>query len=1015
MKKVILGLLLLLCPIVMIAQNFTVTGTITSANDNTPLPGVSVIIKGTTVGVTSDINGKYSIDAENLNDILVFSFIGMKSQEIHIDGVALIDVVMQTESYDMDEVVVIGYGVTKKAAFTGAASVVDKEKMADKVVSNPINSLEGSVAGLQLNIKSGQPGAPATIYIRGRNSLNSGTQPLYVIDGVPIEAGSWGTRTDEGQEFSPLSCINADDIENITVLKDATATSIYGARAANGVMVITTKQGKAGSKTKISFGIKRGWEELPSYTDDYKTLGKDQYNELQIEGWANYLGVDNATAEDKYYNGSLYGYSLADNGITKENMANVDWMDAITRSGQIQEYNFSIQSSGKSEDSPNLYLSLSYLDNEAYIRGKDFERYSFRLNINQKPIDWVKYGINTSLAYSETNMGAGGGYYSDPITQAMMQSPLTPVKTENGDWNFNTANGYNPVAQRSAKGDKSEQKTWRAIISPYVTLNFTPELFFTSRLGLDFMNINEFGFWSFLQPQGNGMRGMGEHSTHTQTMLTQTNTLNYLKTINDDHHLNLLAGQEISQTNLNTSYLSGSNYPVPDMNVVSLAATPGSAATYKEELRLASFFFNGQYDYKNKYYFSASYRYDGSSRFGDNNQWASFWSVGGKYRISAENFMQSTSDWLDNLMIRASYGTSGNQAVGGNWYASRSLYAYGRNYNSNGGSVADQYGNKDLQWEETAKFNIGLDAHIFSRFDVTLDYYIHKTQDMVFDVPMSHTSGYSSIPQNIGELENKGIELSIKANILNTKDWRWDASLVASKNENEITKLSTDLPIESTTTIIEVGRDIFQFKMIEFAGVDPDTGDALYYLKENGSETTTNYNEAEKRYVGAPTPDLQGSLSTTLKFKNFDFSTQLNYSIGGKIYGNHLRYDENRGNGLNQNTTKYVYENRWKKPGDIAKVPRFEMDQPNHHSSQFLMDGDYLKIKNVVLGYTLPKRWTNSIKCEKIRIYGSVTNLYTFTKSNYRGFDPAGNDADGIQWWNYPTPRTFMFGINVNL
>jgi len=1023
MKKVLFALsIMVMVGLQVMAQTTNVTGTVTDASDGSPIPGVSVFVKGTTIGTVTMPDGTYNLAVPNDAATVVFSFVGMAAQEIAFNGQATINAVMKSDAFDVGEVVVTGYGVTKKAAFTGAASTLGDEKIADRATANPVKALEGNVAGLQMNTGSGQPGAPSTIYIRGRNSLNSGTQPLYVIDGVPMESGNWGMREREGSEFSPLSSLNSADIETITVLKDATATSIYGARAANGVIVITTKKGKTGSKTKVSFGMKMGWEELPTYTDDYKTVNADQYNELQVEGWANYFGTDKATAEDRYYNGSIFGgYSLPDQGITPENMDDVNWLEEITRKGKVREYNFSLQSAGNEKTSPKIYLSAGYLNNEAFVTGKDFQRYSFRFNLDQKPADWISYGINSSLSYTEMNMGSGGGYFSDPITQSMMQSPLTSVRDENGDWNFNTINKYNPVAQRSEYGDKSENKNYRALISPFVTLNLLPELAYTSRVGIDFMHMNEFGYWSFLQPQGNDMRGMGENGTNDQTLMTITNTLNYIKTLNESHNINLLFGQENSQTNLSTTYLSGSNYPVPDKNVVSLAATPGSASTNKYELRLASFFFNGQYDFNGKYYLSASYRYDGSSRFGENNKWAGFWSVGGKYRLTAEEFMSSTSNWLDNMTVRASYGTSGNQAVGitsgaiySGWYASRPLYGYGYNYNSSGGSAPEQYGNDDLKWEETAKFNVGIDATIMSMFDVTFDYYHHTTQDMVFRVPMSLTSGYRNIPQNIGELENKGFELSVRANIIRKQNLNWSVSVVGSKNENTVKKLSTDLPIEGTTTIIEAGRDIFQFKMKEFAGVDSETGNSLFYLNETGEETTDNYNKAAKRYVGASTPDFQGSVSTDLKFANFDFALQMNYSMGGKIYGSNLRYDEQHGGGLKQTTTKYVYENRWQKPGDITDVPRYEMTDRNNHSSQFLMDGDYLKIQNVVLGYTLPSDFTSKIKMSNVRVYASVSNLYTFSKSNYRGFDPAGIGANGIQWWNYPSPRTVLFGLNVN-
>ncbi|MCG8582581.1 MAG: SusC/RagA family TonB-linked outer membrane protein, partial [Bacteroidales bacterium] len=420
MQKVLITLSgMLLLGWSLLAQNSTLSGTVTDAADNSPIPGVSVFVKGTTTGTITSADGTYSLSVPDDASVIVYSFVGMKTQEIAYSGQSKINVSLQSDAIDMDEVVVTGYGVTKKAAFTGAASTLGDEKIIDRTNANPVRSLEGNVAGLQMNTGSGQPGAPSTIYIRGKNSLNSGTQPLYVIDGVPMEAGTWGMRENEGSEYSPLSSLNSNDIETITVLKDATATSIYGARAANGVIVITTKKGQTGSKTRVSFGMKMGWEEMPVYTDDYKVVNADQYNELQVEGWQNYLGVDYETAKDRYYNGSIFGYSLADQGITTENMANVHWMDEVTQTGFVQEYNFSLQSAGESQTSPRVYLSAGYLDNEAFVKGKDFKRYSFRFNLDQKPSNWISYGVNSSLSYTEMNMGSGGGYFSDPVTQAM--------------------------------------------------------------------------------------------------------------------------------------------------------------------------------------------------------------------------------------------------------------------------------------------------------------------------------------------------------------------------------------------------------------------------------------------------------------------------------------------------------------------------------------------------------------------------------------------------------------------
>ena len=478
---------------------------------------------------------------------MVVSFIGMTSQEVGIKATLHISLKPDTEV--LDEVVVTGYGVTKKAAFTGAASTVATDKIVNKTDANPIKALEGTVPGLQMNIASGQPGAPATIFIRGRNSINSGTQPLYIVDGVPYNSDAVGVRASEGQETSPLANLNANDIESMTVLKDATATSIYGARAANGVIVITTKKGKAG-KTKVNFSAKVGVQMMPAYKHfDYSPVNADQYKEMWFEAMENEMAAwgDNSTV--KYYLDGLglsydkSGYSDFLNwgiGNTSPEGTATNWLDEVTRNGLTQEYSVDVQGGSSDSHGPRYFLSLNYLNDEAIVIGKDLKRYSFRFNFEQAPSKVFKFGFNTNFVYSETNMGAGGGYFSDPITQAFMQSPITSVKKEDGSWNFDTVNGYNPVAQRSELGDQSLAKQYRILLSPYIQINFTPDLYFMTRGGADIYLVDEFGYWSFLQPQGSDMKGMGENSNTTRSLLSITNTLNYLKTFNEKHNVNFL-------------------------------------------------------------------------------------------------------------------------------------------------------------------------------------------------------------------------------------------------------------------------------------------------------------------------------------------------------------------------------------------------------------------------------------------------------------------------------------------
>ena len=1015
----------------VVAQNADIKGIVTSSEDNEPVVGASVLVEGTTLGSITNIDGEFTIaNVPSSAKTLRVTYVGMQTQSIHIVRGKVMHIQLNANAELLEEVVVTGYGVTKKAAFTGAATTLGSDKIEGKNDVNPIKSLEGAVPGLQMSVSSGQPGAPAYIYVRGRNSLNSGTQPLYVVDGVPYFADAIGVRSDEGQTVSPLSSLNSNDIESITVLKDATATSIYGARAANGVVVITTKKGKSG-KPSVNFTAKVGFETMPSMPDKYKSVDAAKHLELATEALLNaYKDYGNNSTFGNYNEAYGLGCSYDKEGALdfydwytggwysnhKEYGYDTNWLDEVTRTGLIQEYGVDISGGGRTETAAKYYLSMNYLDEKAIVIGKDLTRYSFRFNLEQAPSKWVKFGFNTNLSYTDINMGSGGGYFSDPITMAYMMNPLTPVRDQNGEWNWDTSYvGYNPVAQRSDKGDKSNAKQYRGSLAPWVQINFSPKLFWLTRASIDLLLADEFGYWSFMQPQGKEMRGMGENNYTTNTQLSVTNTLNYIDTFKEKHHVNFLLGQEGQKTLTKYAYLEGSNYPVDYLNQVSNSAVPSSASTSKYELVLASFFANAQYDYDNKYYLSASLRYDGSSRFGSNNRWAGFWSVGAKYRVSAEKFMEGTKDWLTNLTLRASYGTSGNQEVGNGWYASRDLFGFGYNYNNLPGMAHEQFGNPDLKWEQTKKFNVGVDITLFDRINIELDYYKHKTTDMVFAVPLSYTTGISSYYKNIGELSNKGFEMSIGAQIIKSKDWQWDVTVTGSLNKNKVEKLSTDMPIEGAYQTTEVGYPIYQFKMKEYAGVDPETGAALWYLNETGDETTTAYNKAAKRYLGSPNPDFAGSISSTLKWKGFDLAIQLNYSLGAKIYGDNLRYDEQIGGSFYENFTNYVYENRWQKPGDITDVPRLTTDgaYENSTSSRFLMDGDYLKIRSLTVGYTLPQSWLKKSFVNNCRVFMNAENLYTICADNYRGFDPAGIAASGVQWWNYPLPRSVMFGVTL--
>ena len=1045
-KRFFLMLVALFTSLSLAMAQKAVTGEVISASDAQPIIGASIVVKGNpTIGVQTDINGRFSFEVPTSARYIVVSYVGMKTKEVIIESRPL-KIFLEENATMTDAVVVTGYGTTSKKAFTGAASSISDEKVKARFDANPINALKGNMPGLTIANNSGQPGAPTTIFVRGRNSLNSGTQPLYVIDGVPIESGIFGTRVKEGVEISPLSTLSMSDIETLTVLKDASATSIYGARAANGVIVITTKKGRAGFK--LNFTTRLGGSSMPvtSGSKRYRPI-KDAnlYREMLLESMANPLKYSSVVGlqgtYEKYYKDLGYGDTDADrlkffNKDYWEDIITVpetggqatDWLKEVTRTGMLQNYALDISGGGDNPRAPRYYVAFDYLKEDGMVIGKDLGRYSIRLNLNQEPYKFFKYGINAALSLTETNMGTSGGYFTDPITQAFMQNPFSPVM-DGKDYNTaHTINGYNPVAVMSKNGNKNNQKQYRALVSPYVTITFLDWLSFTSRYGLDAYILDDFGYWSFYTKDGKNNNGYGENGYFTNFYQTITNTLNVNKSW-EDHHLRALVGQEGQSTYYKEAYMSATNYPVKDLNVLSLASKPGEVSSNINQLYLLSFFSNAEYDYASRYYLSASLRADASSRFHKNNRWGVFYSLGAKWRIASEAFMKDAQDYVQELTLRSSWGTTGNQSVGTGWYAARGLYSFGGfAYAGNPGMFLTQFENPDLKWEKTRKFNFGFDTRLFNFLSLSIDYYNHLTTDMAFLVPLSKTVGNADWYENIGKLRNQGVEFELGFDALQTQNALLRFSFTGAWNQNRIVKLSTDKPIERAITIIEPGKDIYSWKMKEWAGVDPETGVGRWYKNrvetdEKGNKrtvidhstgTTTDYNEAPKVDLGKASPDFQGGFRTDFSYKNFDFSILLNYQLGGKVYGDNLGYDEQTGSSLGSNFTQYVADNRWRKPGQKALVPMLYDSRTtwNNASSRFLMSSDYLKIQNIMVGYTIEEALPQ-VGVGSIRFFFSMDNVYTFVAKDYRGFDPASIGANGFQWWNYPMSMKFTGGVTI--
>ena len=907
---------------------------------------------------------------------------------------------MKPDTEVLDEVVVTGYGVQRKASFTGAAAVVGKDVLAKKTDANFVKALEGAVPGIQMNNSTSMPGIWGSIYVRGRGSLNSGTQPLYVIDGMPVDSDTDDNSLtySTNNTIDPMSSLNPADIESITVLKDAAATAIYGSRAANGVIVVTTKKGAEG-KFNINLDIKQGFVTTANNNMDFANA--QQTMKLFTDGYTAAQGGD--WQEN-------YNY-LADDYFGWDRKSSYDWMDAISRKGYYQDYNLNMQ--GRT-GSTGYYVGLGYLNTEGLIIGSDLERFSGRLNLDTK-FKWATLGVNSSYSYTTQNgfSLSTAGSMSSPLTAAVSsQTPMDPFYDSEG--NYANINNYNPLALMDEKtGELNQSNTQMVNLNPYFQIDFGKGIYAKTTLGVNINELRQYQYWSALyNPQAQDYNGLGQQYNSKSTVVTCNNIIGWNYKFADKHDISLMLGQEMQKKSYFYEYYAKSDFPfaASGMRDLTTAGTDQGNEYYKQEARLASYFADVHYSYADKYYLSGSFRRDGSSVFGTDNRWGNFWSVGGKWRISGEEFL-SENEIITNATLRASYGTVGNQDI--SWYAARGFYSSGYNYNQMPGMRPTSIPNPELTWEVSKKFDIGFDLSFLQRIHLTFDFYNEETSDALFEIPLSMTTGISKTYQNIGSIRNRGIEFSINTSIIQNNDLNWNFFANLTWNKNEVIKLSTDDPLEYTYQIIEQGHPYSQFYMKEYVGIDHETGKPLWYLNKEGDETTSDYNAAAKRYVGDADPKVLGGFGTNLTWKGVDFNLNFNYRLGGKVYNSGAAFT---GFGMAFRTPlEDVALNSWTPENKNAKYPQYIYRDPNNAtatSSRYLYSGNYLRISNVTLGYTLPKTWTQKAFIQKLRAYVSVDNLYTFTASDFVGYNPE-TSANGVIAWQYPATCTFIGGIQL--
>lgn len=980
MRKSILWFVLLTLfeiPYVLAQNGFRVTGQIISADDNQPVIGVSIIEKGTTNGVITDVDGNYSIMVTKSPASLQFSYIGMKTVEKEFTAATRFDLKMESSAEMVDEVVVVAYGVRKKGTTTGSMSVV-KDKIMEAVPTPSFDqALQGQASGLQVLSSSGEPGAVANFKIRGINSINAGTEPLFILDGVAVSS----------EDFS---AINPSDIESVSVLKDASSTSIYGARAANGVIVITTKRGRVGDNGKIAVRAQYGVSSL--------AYGKwDVMNTTERLNYEEEIGLRKAGSYDR---------ELLER-------TNIDWRDVVYNDA-ASFYSTEIQTSGATQGGFNYFISGNIFSQDGIAVGSSYDRYTFRANLEAKINNWFKVGSNATFAYEKISEAQEGEYTtSTPISASRLMLPYWNPYKEDGSWASAadgswTGSNVNPMEWQTTNWNDTNK--WKVIATAFAELRPLPGLTLRTLGGIDFLDMRSNNETSpdFVGNQGEGAIGRGFSRA---TNLTWTNTISYLFDIKDDHHFNVLLGQEAVDNQSDAFSVIGrgqTNSYLVNLSAATRADIPTDSRSGSTYL---SFFGRAEYNYLGKYFVDLSARRDASSRFGTNSRWANFWSVGTMWNAKAESFLEKVS-WLDNAQLLASIGTSGNSSIPD--YDHLALVAGGPIYGLEGqvlpGLAPYSKGNEDLTWEKTTILNITMKLGFLNRFNLTAEFYNKYTSDMLMAVPVSVVGGYSTRWSNMGAMVNRGIDLDLNVNVLKFKDFLWTVSANASYNKNEIKELyegRDEYELSTTGLFLKKGHSFGEFYTNRFAGVNPANGDALWYDK-NGNLTNECLDEDKvlvgKSYI-AP---WQGGFGTSLSWKGLTVSTQFSWVADRWMMNNDRYFNESNGTFVNYNQSKKMLYDRWKKPGDVATVPRYGIAA--QLDSRFLEDASFLRWKNLMVSYTLPANLLAPLKVvENIRVYAQGQNLLTFTK--FQGMDP--ESSMNIYAAQYPMSRQFSIGLEI--
>ncbi|WP_195333582.1 SusC/RagA family TonB-linked outer membrane protein [Bacteroides salyersiae] len=1017
-----------------VQQEIRISGTVIS--DGEPLPGVSVQIKGETTGTITDMDGKYSISAPS-DAILVYRFVGLKTVEQSVNGRNMINVTLESDSKELDEVMVVAYATAKKYSFTGAASTVKGDEIAKLQVASVSRALEGTVSGVQASAASGQPGTDAEIRIRGIGSINASSAPLYVVDGVPFDGS--------------VNSINPDDIASMTVLKDAASAALYGSRGANGVIIITTKQGQTDSKTTVN--VKASFGGSNRAVRDYDRIGTNDYFQLYWEALRNQYAKDTenytpATAAAQASKdlvtklmgdgpnpyGTNYPQPVGTDGKLVDGarpLWDFDWSDAMEQQALRTELNLNVSGGGQKNQ---YFFSAGYLNDKGIALESGYQRFNLRSNITSEMTSWLKGGVNMSFAHSMQNYPVSSDTKTSNVINAGRTMPgFYPIYEVNADGSLKTdANGelipdfgsYRPSGSTSNWNlpatlplDKSERMKDEFSGRTFLEVTFIPGLKFKTSFNFDLINYNSLDFTnSLIGPSVTTGGGSSRVNTRTFSW-TWNNIVTYDKTIGE-HHFNILAGQEAYSYRYDELSASRTKMALPDMPELVVGSQLTGGSGYRIDYALAGYFTQLLYDYQSKYFFSASYRRDGSSRFAPETRWGNFWSLGTSWRIDRENFMISTSDWLSALTLKASYGAQGNDNLG-TYYASKGLYAIVSNLGENA-LVSDRIATPKLKWETNLNFNVGIDFSLWnSRVSGSFDFFQRRSKDLLYSRPVAPSLGYKSVDENVGALKNTGIELSLNGTLINTQDFIWKLGLNLTHYKNEVTELPLkDMP-PSGVNKLAVGRSVYDFYTKEWAGVDPENGNPLWYMdildKDDnvvGRGTTSVYKDATDYFVNKSSlPKIYGGFNTSFSYKGVELSAIFAYSVGGYIMNRDITMILHNGSSAGRAWSKEIL-NRWTPENRYTDVPALATTTNNwtSYSTRFLQNNSYMRLKNLTLSYTLPKQLVSKASLSNVQVFVQSDNLFTIHRN--QGLDPE-QGITGLTYYRYPAMRSFTGGINV--